>query len=118
MPLDSQMTPIQAAVWNFLKEKFAGAENAQPRAAILARLNLLRNSSLLDRDFREIVSELVTIYKKPICTHPAKGYYVARTEAEKQSALNYLDSVLMEVGDRRRALAETDPLERQERLLF
>jgi hypothetical protein len=41
---------------------------------------------------------------------------VARTEAEKQEALHYLDSVLTEVGDRRRALAETDPLERQERL--
>ncbi len=27
-------------------------------------------------------------------------------------AINYLDSVLTEVGDRRRALAEADPLER------
>jgi len=41
---------------------------------------------------------------------------VACTEAEKQEALHYLDSVLTGVGDRRRALAETDPLERQERL--
>jgi len=41
---------------------------------------------------------------------------VARTQAEKQEALNYLDSVLTEVGDRRRGLAETDPLEGQERL--
>ena len=56
------------------------------------------------------------IFKKLICTSPSRGYFVARTQAEKQEALNYLDSVLTEVGDRRRALAETDPLERQERL--
>jgi len=62
------------------------------------------------------VGQLVTIFKKPICTSPSRGYFVARTEAEKQEALHYLDSMLTEVGDRRRALAETDPLERQERL--
>ena len=61
-------------------------------------------------------AQLVTIFKKPICTSPSRGCFVARTEAEKQEALHYLDSVLTEVGDRRRALAETDPLERQERL--
>jgi hypothetical protein len=58
----------------------------------------------------------VTVYKKPICTTPAVAYFVANTEKEKEEALHYLDSVLMEVGDRRRALAETDPLERQEKL--
>jgi len=61
-------------------------------------------------------AQLVTIFKKPICRSPSRGYFVACTEAEKQEALHYLDSVLTEVGDRRRALAETDPLERQERL--
>ena len=38
--------------------------------------------------------------------------------AEKSEALNYLDSVLTEIGDRRRALDEADPLERQERLVL
>jgi hypothetical protein len=83
-----------------------------PRAAILTRFNLVRRKPISDREFREIVSELVTVYKKA----PARGYFVARTVAEKNHAINYLDSILTEVGDRRRALAEADPLERQERL--
>lgn len=78
----------------------------------MTRFNMVRLSEISDRDFREIVSELVTVYKKPICTTPAVGYFVAKTEAETKEALSYLDSVLTEVGDRRRALAETDPLER------
>lgn len=114
--IDTRMTSLQADIWQFLLEKFAGIENATPRAAILARFNLVRACQVSDRDFREAVSNLVVVFKKPICTSPAKGYFVARTEREKQEALNYLDSVLTEIGDRRRALAETDPLERQERL--
>lgn len=114
---DGRMSPLQAAVWAFLLERYVGPENAAPRAAILARYNLLHSSNLDDRDFRQIVSELVTVFKKAICTSPARGYFVARTLAEKQEALHYLDSVLTEVGDRRRALDEADPLERQERLL-
>lgn len=113
---DSLMSPIQAAVWAFLKERFAGKENAAPRATILTRFNILRHAPISDRDFRDTLSQLVIIYKKPICTTPTSGYFVAKTEAEKREALNYLDSVLTEVGDRRRALAETDPLERQEKL--
>lgn len=110
------MSELQAEVWKFLLARFAGINNAAPRAAILSRYNLLHNKELSDREFRETVSILVSIYKKAICTHPARGYFVARTVAEKNEAINYLDSVLSEVGDRRRALAEADPLERQERL--
>lgn len=116
---DSLMSPLQVALWAFLRERHVGPENAQPRAAIFARFRLLnqRFEAVDDRSMREAVSELVTIFKKAICTTPARGYYVARTMAEKQEALHYLDSVLTEVGDRRRALDEADPLERQERLL-
>lgn len=114
---DSLMSPLQSSIWRFLLERHVGPENAAPRAAILARYNLLRNSNLDDRDFRHVVSELVTVFKKAICTSPARGYFVARTIREKEEALHYLDSVLTEVGDRRRALAEADPLDRQERLL-
>jgi hypothetical protein len=83
---------------------------------ILFRYNLVHKKELSDREFREAVSILVSVYKKAICTHPARGYFVARTVAGKNEAINYLGSVLTEVGDRRRALAEADPLERQERL--
>jgi hypothetical protein len=114
--VDRKMTKIQEEVWNFLLTRHAGEENAMPRAAILTRFNLVRHKTISDREFREIVSELVTVYKKAICTTPVRGYFVARTVAEKNHAINYLDSVLTEVGDRRRALAEADPLERQERL--
>ena len=114
---DTLMSSLQASLWAFLRERHVGPENAQPRAAILARYNLLHNSQLDDRHFREAVSELVKVFKKAICTSPSGGYFVARTLAEKKIALHYLDSVLTEVGDRRRALDEADPLERQERLL-
>lgn len=108
---------LQASIWAFLLERHVGPENAVPRAAILARYNLLHNSSLDDRVFRQVISELVTVFKKAICTSPVRGYFIARTMGEKNEALHYLDSVLTEVGDRRRALAEADPLDRQERLL-
>ena len=49
-----------------------------PRAAILIRFNLVRRKPISDLEFREIVSELVTVYKKAICTTPARGYFVAR----------------------------------------
>ena len=114
---DSLMSPLQAAIWAFLLERHVGPENAQPRAAILCRYNLLHGSHLDDRPFRAVISELVKFFKKAICTSPSGGYFVARTLAEKKIALNYLDSVLGEIGDRRRALDEADPLERQERLL-
>ena len=114
---DSLMSPLQTSIWNFLLERHVGPENAQPRAAILSRYNLMHDSRLDDRHFREVVSELVKFFKKAICTSPSGGYFVARAIAEKKIALNYLDSVLTEVGDRRRALDEADPLERQERLL-
>ena len=111
------MTEIQAEVWSFLlTRRHAGEENAMPRAAILTRFNLVRRKPISDRMFREIVSELVTVYKKAICTTPARGYFVARTVAEKNHAINYLDLVLTEVGDQRRALAGADPLARQLRM--
>jgi len=110
------MNEIQQSAWDFLLDRFAGIENAAPRATVLARHNLVHKKDISDRDFRETVSILVSIYKKAICTHPARGYFVARTVAEKNEAINYLDSVLTEVGARRRALAGANPLERQERM--
>jgi len=59
--------------------RHAGEENAMPRAAILTRFNLVRRKPISDRVFREIVSELVTVYKKAICTTPARGYFAAHT---------------------------------------
>jgi hypothetical protein len=63
----------------------------------LVRFNLVRTKAISDREFREIVSELVTVYKKATCTTPARGYFVARMVAKKTHAINYLDSVLSEV---------------------
>jgi hypothetical protein len=113
---DREMSALEKSIWEFLRQHFAGIERATPRVTILARYNLIAHSQIGDRDFRDIVSRLVTVYKKPICTTPHRGYYVARTEREKTEALNYLDSILSEIADRRRALADTDPLERQESL--
>jgi hypothetical protein len=111
-----EMPPLEASIWNFIRTHFLGVENAAPRGTVRVRYNLSHRADVGDREFRDVIAQLVTVYKKPICTTPHRGYYVARTEAEKQEALHYLDSVLSEIADRRRALADTDPLERQERL--
>jgi len=71
-------------VWAFLKERFAGKENAASRMTILTRLNMMRLNQLSDREFREIVSQLVILPKSPICSTPTVGYFVAKAEAEKK----------------------------------
>lgn len=113
---DQQMTPLQAAIWNFLREEYVGPEAMTPRAAILARFNLMTGRDLDDRKFREAVSELVTIYKKPICTTSAGGFYVARTMKDLDLAVRDLEAKGAACFERARALQETIPLERQERL--
>lgn len=105
-----------AAVLRCLSDHYCGVENAARRKVIRARFNELNGRKIGDRSFRRIISELVVIFKISICTTPSKGYFIASTVQEKNEALNYLDSVLTEVGDRRRALANSDPLERQGRL--
>jgi hypothetical protein len=57
------MSPLQTAVWEFLKELFAGMETAQPRTVVLTRFNMLRAWDLSDRDFRDTVAQLVTVFK-------------------------------------------------------
>lgn len=114
--LDRLMTPLQAAIWTFLKERFLGPENAEPRATVLSRYNLIHNSEIGDRDFREAVAELVVHFKKPICTSSAGGYFVARTMKDLEQAVADLESRGGAIFERARALKETIPLERQERL--
>ena len=69
---DVSMSQIQSEVWHFLLERFADVENAIRRETIMSRFNLTRHSRLSDRDFRDIVAQLVTVFKKPICTSPSK----------------------------------------------
>ena len=103
-------------IYSFLLERFAGAENAAPRAAIIKSFNFFKQKEIGDRFFRQVVSDLVTIYKKAICTTPDSGYYVARTGKELDAAVNHLRAIGAANFERAKALAETEPLERQERL--
>lgn len=113
---DLPLSGLHREVWEFLADQFSGQEKAARRETIICRFNLVHRRELDDRVFREIVANLVKDYKKAICTHPQKGYYVARTEQEKNAALNYLDSVIAEIAERRRSLADADPLDKQGRL--
>lgn len=113
---DHLMSPLQAAVWQFLLAHFSGAEGTTPRAVIISRYNLLRGTELDDRTFRQVVSELVTVFKKPICTSPGGGYFVANTARELNAAINYLKSAGSAFFERAKSLEEADPLERQENL--
>lgn len=113
---DSTMSSIQAAIWQFLRDRYVGPDNASPRAAIISRYNLLHSKTIEDREFRETVSDLVVVFKKPICTSPAGGYYVARTFGELTIGVNYLEGAGSKFFERARALKETIPLETQESL--
>lgn len=124
------MTAMEEAVWEWLRLNCAGPEKALPRATIIGRFNLMRGArreaggargrgpmpEIYDRLFRQIASDLVVVYKKPICTSAAGGYYVARTMRELEAGVNDLKAKGSAIFARARALEETVPLERQERL--
>lgn len=76
------MTDLQAEIRQFLLERFIGVENP-----ILVRFNPIRKREISDREFRETVSQLVTVYKTAICTSPTRGYNMARTMSEKSADL-------------------------------
>jgi hypothetical protein len=52
------MSELQAEIYKFLLDRFAGIDNAAPRATILARYNLVHKKDISDRDFGETVSTL------------------------------------------------------------
>jgi hypothetical protein len=54
---------------------------------------------------------LTSFFEKAICKTPSQNYFLARTIVINEM-INYFDTVLTEVSDRRVALAEADPLER------
>lgn len=113
---DIKMTPLQSEVWYFLLERYVGVENSAPRSAILTRFNLIMKKDLADRVFRKVVADLVTDFKKAICTTPESGYYVARTGKELDAAVNDLKAKGSAIFDRARALEACEPQEKQERL--
>jgi len=117
MPLDSQMSRLQASLWKFLLEYFIGPENGASREKVLARYNAWHSSQIIDRDFREVVSDLVVNFKKPICTSPSGGYYVARTPDELDISIRYLEKTGGAFFERARSLKEAIPLQRQGNLL-
>lgn len=115
--LDIAMSPLEAAIWSFLIGHCAGPEKAMHRAAIISRFNLINPTrEIHDRLFRQVVSDLVITYKKAICTTPADGYYVARTMRELEGGIRALEAKGATIFQRARALKETLPLEKQERL--
>ena len=112
---DHLMTLLQAAVWQFLVAHFAGPEKATPRSTIIARNNIWHDGrfQITDRNFRQVVADLVTCFKKPICTSAASGYYVARTARELDAAVRDLRSRIGATAERLRALEVAVPLQQQ-----
>ena len=106
--IDLKMTDLHSEIWHFLLERYVGVENAPPRTAILVRFNLIKQRELDDRVFRQVVSDLVTDFKRAICTTPAHGYYVARTGRELDATVNHLKAIGATIFDRARALEATE----------
>jgi hypothetical protein len=74
----------------------------------LVRFNLIKQRELDDRVFRQVVSDLVTDFKRAICTTPAHGYHVARTGRELDATVNHLKAIGATIFDRARALEATE----------
>jgi hypothetical protein len=55
---DLNMSGLQAEIWKFLLDRFAGIDNAAPRATTLARYSPVHKKDISDRDFGETVSTL------------------------------------------------------------
>lgn len=116
---ESRMSALHLAVWRFLLDNYVGPGNASPRAGIIARFNVTHESQgfrVSDRTFRHVVSELVTEFKKPICTVSSDGYFIARTQKELEQAVHDLEARGGAIFERARVLRDTIPLQRQESL--
>jgi len=113
---DSLMTEKQRQVWGWLVGHHAGKANAGPRASIIALFNTYHVTHISDREFRQIVSDLVVHWEKAICTTSDGGYYVARTPDELVHAIADLESRAVSILARAKALKAAIPLEPQGRL--
>lgn len=117
----AEPTGLHLEIFQFLAERFTGAESATPREKILAQFNFYKQKSVEDRVFREVVSELVRDFHKAICTAPRSkdspgGYFVARTASERDAAIAHLRAIGAANFERAKALEAADPAEPQERL--
>ena len=97
------------AVWQFLRHHYVGRDRACTRDKILEHYNEDARAPLADRDFREIVSTLVSTYRKPICTLSRGGYFVAHEQEEIAGAVSELRVRAQRLLSRASALAVTDP---------
>ena len=77
---------------------------------------MIKKKELGDRFFRQVVSELMTEYKKASCTMSDGGYYVARTGSELDAAAMELEGKGAACFERARQLRQCDPIDRQESL--
>lgn len=117
MPPDlALMTDEQHAVWDWLVAHHVGVEHAAPRAEIIEHYNHFHIPKLSDREFRQICSDLVVHFGRPICTTAGGGYYVARTPDELTRAVRDLESRALAILERARALKQAMPLDPQGKL--
>jgi len=113
---DALMTEKQRQVWGWLVGHHAGAANAAARTSIIERFNTYHVVRLNDREFRQICSDLVTHWEKPICATSDGGYFVARTPDELSHAIADLEARAVTILERAKALKAAIPLEPQGRL--
>jgi hypothetical protein len=62
---------------------YTGAAAATPHRTTLLRYKHRYNLELTDGTFRGQSFDLVKVWKKPMCTTPAGGYFVASTARER-----------------------------------
>jgi len=111
------MTPLQSAIWQFLSDRYSGPESATPRSKIIGAYNAWHQAILDDRTFRQVASDLVIVFKKPICTSPSMGYFVANSVDDRDIGVRALKAAGATFFERARQLEETIVVEYQGRLI-
>ena len=96
-----------AAVWQFLHAHYFGRDAASPRARVLDHFHRVSRFRLEDREFRTIVADLVNTWRKPICSTPRDGYYVALDRWEVDAAVADLRKKARSLQTRATALDRT-----------
>ena len=99
-----------AAVWQFLHEHYFGHDAASPRTRILEHFHRVSRFRLDDREFRNIVADLVTTWRKPICSTATTGYYVALDRWEIDAAVADLRKKARSLQDCATALDRAIPV--------
>ena len=101
---------IAERLWDILLSDHHGPDQSVLANGLCMTYRIRYDSALSDRVCRAAISWLVTEQKKPICSFPSGGFFVATTTDELEAARLHLRSRAMSCLLRAQALRRTQPI--------